>query len=61
MAMILQWYRDGGISISKFIMWNWLPLFIWMGVTWLLGERFLPGNTIILRPGDKLRLIEHKS
>ncbi len=60
MAMIIQWYRDGGISNSKFILWNWLPLFFWLALTWLLGARLVPGNAIILRPGDRLRLVQSK-
>jgi hypothetical protein len=57
-AMLIQWFRDGGISIAKFMLWAWLPLLIWIGLTWLLGERLMPGNTILLRTGDRLRLVE---
>jgi len=58
MAMLIQWFRDGGISIAKFMLWAWLPLLIWLGLTWLLGERLVPGNTITLRTGDRLHLVE---
>jgi hypothetical protein len=57
-AMLIQWFRDGGISIAKFMLWAWLPLLIWLGITWLLSERLMPGNTIMLRTGDRLRLVE---
>jgi hypothetical protein len=40
------------------MLWAWLPLLIWIGLTWLLGERLMPGNTILLRTGDRLRLVE---
>ena len=60
MAMLMQWFRDGGISIAKFMLWAWLPLLVWLGLTWLLGQRLVPGNTITLRTGDHLRLVQSK-
>lgn len=60
MAVLMQWYRDGGISISKFMLWNWLPLALWMGMTWLLSGSLMPGNSIKLRTGDKLHFISSK-
>jgi hypothetical protein len=58
LAMIPQWFRDGGISISKFLLWNWLPLIIWMGFTWLLGHREVPGYSVVLQGGARVRLLD---
>jgi hypothetical protein len=58
MAMLIQWFRDGGISIAKFMLWSWLPLLVWLGLSWLMGGGLVPGRTIILRGGDQLRLIQ---
>jgi hypothetical protein len=60
LAMTVQWYRDGGISIAKFMLWTWLPLLVWIGITWLMGQRLLPQTSIILRPGEGVRLLEHE-
>ena len=56
MAMLPQWYRDGGISISKFLFWNLIPLLLWVGVTWLCGPRLIPGQSWILAPNTSVRL-----
>jgi len=56
-VMLMQWYRDGGISIAKFLLWNWLPLILWIGMTWLLSGMPVPGNTMVLRTGERLRLV----
>ncbi|HUD49780.1 MAG TPA: O-antigen polymerase [Candidatus Baltobacteraceae bacterium] len=58
LAMLPQWYRDGGISIFKFLMWTWLPFLIWVGLTWMLGGRPVPGSTITFRTGDQLRILQ---
>lgn len=58
LAMLPQWYRDGGISIYKFLLWTWLPFFIWQGMAWALGGGLMPGNTVVLRAGDQLRLVQ---
>jgi hypothetical protein len=58
-AVLPQWYRDGGISIFKFLMWTWLPFFIWLAVIWLLNGRRLPGNSIVIRPGERLRILQN--
>jgi hypothetical protein len=57
LAMVPQEYRDGGISITKFLLWNWLPLFLWIGLTWWLAGGRVPGGVTTLRPGDRLRLV----
>jgi oligosaccharide repeat unit polymerase len=60
LAMLPQWFRDGGISIAKFLLWSWLPLLLWLGFTWLLGRRQVPGYSVFL-PGDtRIRLINGK-
>ena len=56
-----NWFRDGGISVFKFLMFIWLPVLILPVATWFLNGRMMPGNTIILRPGDQLRLIQSDS
>lgn len=58
MAMLMQWYRDGGISISKFIFWNWVPLLMWMGMNWLLGQRLTPVHSVLLPAGASVRIVQ---
>jgi O-antigen polysaccharide polymerase Wzy len=56
LAMVPQWYRDGGIiSIAKFLSFSVTPILIWMGVTWCLGPKLVPGFTVLLPPGARLR------
>ena len=57
LAMVPQWYRDGGISISKFLLFNMTPILIWMGVTWMLGQRMVPGYSVFLPPGTRVRFL----
>jgi hypothetical protein len=57
LAMLPQWYRDGGISIAKFVFWNLSPLALWMGLSWLLGRRLVPVASVIIPRGARVRLI----
>lgn len=57
LAMTPQWFRDGGISIAKFLFWNLFPLVVWLGFTWLLGSRLVPAYSVLLPPGTRVRLI----
>ena len=57
LAMLPNWYRDGGVGIAKFLLWNWLPLIVWLAISWLLGSRSVPAYTIVLPRGATLRLI----
>jgi hypothetical protein len=58
LAMIVQQYRDGGlVSIAKFLLWNWLPLAVWLGCNWLLGPRLVPAESVLLPQGTRLRLL----
>jgi len=57
LAMLPQWFRDGGISIAKFFFWNLCPLVLWLAVTWLLGPRCVPGFSILLPRGARFRFI----
>ncbi len=57
LAMLPQWFRDGGISIAKFLFWNLIPLVLWLVAIWVTSGCYFPGHSIILRPGTKLRLI----
>jgi hypothetical protein len=55
-AMLVQWFRDGGISIAKFFFWNLSPLVLWLGIAWLLGPRRVPSYSVILPRGGGLRV-----
>jgi hypothetical protein len=57
MAMVPQWYRDGGISIAKFLLFNLLPILIWMGIKWCTGPKLVPGYSVLLPSGARLRLV----
>ena len=47
-------------TISKFIFWNLSPLFLWMGFTWLVGQRQVPGYSMILPRHTRIRLVNKK-
>jgi hypothetical protein len=58
-AILPQWYRDGGvISPAKFISFNLAPLLIWWVVSWLLSGKLLPGYTVMLPAGSRIRLVQ---
>jgi hypothetical protein len=57
-AMLPQWFRDGGIAIAKFLFWNLSPLFFWVLCTWLVRGRMMPSFSVLIRPGRTVRLIE---
>ena len=57
LAMVPQWYRDGGISIAKFLFWNLSPPLLWLVLAWLMGRRLVPVSSVLLPPGARLRLI----
>lgn len=61
LAMLPQWFRDGGISIAKFLFWNLTPLGLWIAVTWLLGPRLVPGYSLLLPSGGAFHLLEPKA
>ena len=52
LAMVPQWYRDGGISISKFLLFTLSPVILWSLFTWLLGPRLVPGRSLIIPAGS---------
>jgi hypothetical protein len=58
LAMLPQWFRDGSISIAKFLFWNWLPLGLWLAATWLLGPRRVPGYAVLLPGGATFHLLQ---
>jgi hypothetical protein len=60
LAVSPNWYRDGGISIFKFLLWSWLPLILWRAGTWFLGEKTIPAYTVVLPRGARLRLTESR-
>jgi hypothetical protein len=57
LAMLPQWFRDGGISIAKFAFWNLSPLFLWWFVTWILRGATVPVEVGKYRSGARLRLV----
>jgi hypothetical protein len=61
LAMVPVWYRDGGISITKFLLWTWLPLGMWLGLAWLMGRRFIPTYTKLLPAYGRTRLVSPPS
>jgi hypothetical protein len=60
-AMLPQWYRDGGISISKFLFWNLSPLVFWLALTWLLKGGFVPGHSVLLPAGSRIRFVRNEN
>jgi hypothetical protein len=58
LSMLPQWFRDGGISIAKFLLWSWLPLLLWSGLAWLMGPRLVPVYSFIVPRNTAVRLIE---
>jgi hypothetical protein len=57
LAMSPQWFRDGGISVAKFLLWTWLPLLVWAGFSWLLGRQWVKSQSVLLPIGSGVRLI----
>lgn len=61
LAMIPQWYRDGGISVAKFLFWNLSPLILWLAAIWAIRGCYFPSRSILLKPGTKLRFIRRSA
>lgn len=59
LAMAAQQFRDGGISISKFLFWNLSPLVLWALITWLISPRHVEVYSELLPRGTRLRLIQN--
>ena len=57
LAMVPQWYRDGGISIAKFLLFNVTPIIIWQGKIWFLGQRTVPSFSLVLPRGTQVRWV----
>ena len=57
LAMSPQWFRDGSISIAKFLFWNLSPLVFWMAMTWLLGQRNMIGYSVLLPRNTRIRFL----
>lgn len=51
-----NWYRDGGISVFKFLLWTWLPLLMLPVVTWLMAQCRVPGWSVVIRRNEDLRI-----
>lgn len=61
LALVPQWFRDGGISITKFLFWNLAPLVLWVGLSWLMGQRRVPSCFLLLKPGTRVRLLQREA
>lgn len=61
LAMVPQWYRDGGISIAKFLLFNVTPIVFWIGMKWLLGNRFVPLYSVAITADSRLRMIQNET
>jgi hypothetical protein len=57
LAMLPQWYRDGGISISKFLLWNELPLVFWLILSWIFRGGFVPVYSAQLPVNARVRFL----
>jgi len=57
LAMLPQWFRDGGISIAKFLFWNLAPLVLWRMLAWVFTGLVIPGGSVVLPAGVGLRLV----
>jgi hypothetical protein len=58
LAMVPQWYRDGGVSsIAKFLLFTLTPILVWMGVKWCLGPKLVAGYSVLLPPQTRLHLL----
>lgn len=50
-----NWFRDGGISVFKFLLWTWLPLLMLPVVEWVfLRQCRVPGWTVTIRRHERL-------
>jgi hypothetical protein len=58
LAISPNWFRDGGISVSKFLLFTWLPFLMLSVFTWFLNGRLVPAGSVLLRPGERLRLLQ---
>jgi hypothetical protein len=55
LGMLPQWYRDGSISVAKFLLWTWLPLGLWALANWLLGRSRIPAYSVHLTEGARVQ------
>lgn len=51
-----NWFRDGGISVFKFLLWTCLPLIMMPVVTWFITQRRVPGWSVTIRRNESLRI-----
>jgi hypothetical protein len=56
-AMLPQFYRDGGINVVKFIFWNVSPLILWAIATWILQGCRVPVEVYRSAPHSALRVV----
>ena len=57
LAMVPQEFRDGSISIAKFLLFNVTPIMLWQGMIWWLGPRRVPGYSAVLPRGAGVRWV----
>ena len=56
MGTVIQWYRDGGISIAKFLLWCALPIVVWLIITWLISDKAKRVPVALVGANTRLRL-----
>lgn len=61
LALLPQWYRDGDISIFKFLLFTLFPLFLWSLVCWWLTGRVVPSYSVQVQSGTAVRLLSDNS
>lgn len=61
LALLPQWYRDGGISIFKFLLFTLFPLLMWLAACWLLGGQLVPSYSLPVQAGSIVRVLEPKN
>jgi hypothetical protein len=57
LAMAPQWFRDGGISIFKFLLFTSIPILVWMGLAWFIGPRRIAAYSFSFPGTAKIRFV----
>lgn len=61
LAMVPQWYRDGGISVFKFLLFTITPMIVWHSMVWLLGRRYWYAYALRLPARATLRFVQSQT
>jgi hypothetical protein len=54
LSLLAQLFRDGGISILKFLLFTWLPVLSWISVRWWLEGRPTRVDERLIEPGSRV-------